>query len=150
MKVFITFSALLIVMCSCLVYRGDLERYNYEQELLKMVAEECAACAALDLDAEEASMGNTVFDRKLAYESAHAHMTYALKKNSTMWKYGDVNLHMEIEFEDDFAGYSAANSADNPTVSVKITASGNDFFHLPFLEKRTISRRSKYELVTDG
>ena len=150
MKIFITFVALLIVMSAFLVYQGDMGRYAYEQELLKAVAEECAAGAALNIDEDEYALGRIVFDREKAYEYADAHMRYALVKNSTMRRYVDVDLDLHLEFEDDSTGYSVGNPREYPNIVVAITADCNDFFRLPFIEKREIRRVAKYELVMES
>lgn len=150
MKIFITFVALLIVMGAFLVYQGDMGRYGYEQELLKAVAEECAAGAALNIDEDEYALGRIVFDREKAYEYADTHMRYAIAKNSTMRRYGKLDLDLRLEFEDDSTGYSIGNPHEYPNIAVSITADCSDFFRLPFVEKRAIRRVAKYELVIES
>ena len=50
MKVFIVFSAIFMMGLTCIVYQGDMNAYMHEQETLKMIAEEAACRAALELD----------------------------------------------------------------------------------------------------
>ena len=56
MKVFIVFSAIFMMGLTCIVYQGDMNVYMHEQETLKMIAEEAACQAALELDEREKSV----------------------------------------------------------------------------------------------
>ena len=67
-----------------------------------------------------------------------------------MRRYGDVDLDLHLEFEDDYTGYSVGNPREYPNIVVAITADCNDFFRLPFIEKREIRRVAKYKLVMES
>ena len=72
MKVFIVFSAIFMMGLTCIVYQGDMNAYMHEQETLKMIAEEAACRAALELDESAYGMGemNMLPNRRWRHMSA--------------------------------------------------------------------------------
>ena len=143
MKVFIVFSALLMMGFTCVIYQGDVNRYMHEQETLKMIAEEAACQAALCLD--DAALGTGV--RKFADNEAEKAAGKCIESGrKQLAGGGEYEIRWEMEYEDDVRGYSRENSLQNPSVTLAVTIKTDDFFRLPFLFKDSITRKSKYEI----
>ena len=121
MKVFIVFSAIFMMGLTCIVYQGDMNAYMHEQETLKMIAEEAACRAALELDESAYGMGEKRFDEYAAESSVAAYVS-------------------------DEHGYSIGNDEEFPAVIVSVRVETDDFFRLPFLHRNSITRKSKYEI----
>lgn len=140
MKVFIVFLGLFVINVSFLSYQGDLGRYTRCQTFLKAVAEECAAGAALYYDEAAYSDGQLRF----CYEEGRAFIGYLVEESKTEMPLPiDSIITWEVYFQDDYLGYE---EEEIPSVTVEITATTKDLFHLPFLEVKQIKRASKYEL----
>lgn len=143
MKVFIVFSAIFMMGLTCIVYQGDMNVYMHEQETLKMIAEEAACQAALELDESAYGMGEKRFDTDAAESSVAAYVDGARK---LLVRGREYSMSFEMIYEDDGHGYSAENEELLPAVSVSVTAETDDFFRLPFLYRNSITRKSKYEI----
>lgn len=146
MKVFIIFFAILILNISLLCYNSDMNRYMKVQAHLKACAEECAAGAALFLDAEAYSRGILVVDET----SAHAYIDFMIKKsmeNSAAYKGGAISASMVLM--DDARGYEEANyykiNRRCPAVVVSLRYEGPDIFRLPFLCVESLERTATYQ-----
>ena len=143
MKIFIVFTALLMMGFTCVIYHGDVNRYMHEQETLKMIAEEAACQAALCLDEEALAEGIIKFAAADAESAAEACIENGRKQLADGKIY---EISWNIAFEDDVAGYDAENTDELPSVEVAVTIKRDDFFRLPFLYKDSVTRKSKYEI----
>lgn len=143
MKVFIVFSALLMMGFTCVIYQGDVNRYMHEQETLKMIAEEAACQAALCLDESALGIGIRKFSDTEAEEAAARCIENG---RNQLAGGGEYEIRWEIGYEDDIRGYSRENSSQNPAVLLSVTIQTEDFFRLPFLFQDSITRKSKYEI----
>jgi len=143
MKVFIVFSAIFMMGLTCIVYQGDINVYMHEQETLKMIAEEAACRAALELDENAYGMGEKRFDTDAAESSVAAYIDDSYKLLVRGSKY---LINFAISYEDDEHGYSFENDEKLPAVTVSVKAETDDFFRLPFLHRNSITRKSKYEI----
>lgn len=153
MKVLIVFFGLLIINISFLTYQGDMGRYVRCQILLKAVAEECAAGAALYFDEAAFSDGHFRFH----YEEGRKYIEYMVEEaKKQMPLPANSIISYEVTFQDDSLGYGsdegeAAGSETEidkgiPSVTVVLTAATCDLFRLPFLSVTEIKRAAKYEL----
>ena len=128
---------------TCVVYQGDVNLYMYEQETLKQITEEAACQGALALSEEEYACGRLVFDKEAADEAVERYIRSGMK----LFAGGnDYNTSFITEYEDDETGYGADNPMHYPTVTVTMTIETDDFFRLPLMERKTITRQSKYEI----
>jgi ABC-type Fe3+ transport system substrate-binding protein len=142
MKVFIVFIALLIVNMTFITYQGDLNRYVQLQTLLKAVAEEAAAGAALYYDEVAYSHGSMVINR----EEGEKYIEYLLTQAGQMLNIGEgESLTAEMEVMDDGSG--AADLGVPPSVTVTLRLTVTDLFRLPFLSREQVVRSAKYELA---
>jgi hypothetical protein len=140
MKVFIVFMGILIINIGFLSYQGDMGRYVRCQNFLKATAEECAAGAALYYDEAAYSGGQLRF----RYDEGRKYIEHILNQtNREMPLPRGSALTYEVAFQDDALGYE---DVDNPSVTVMLTATTEDLFHLPFLKVTSIARTAKYEL----
>jgi len=154
MKVFIVFLGLCIINVSFLTYQGDMGRYARCQTYLKAVAEECAAGAALYYEEEEYSGGRFQFD----YEEGGKYIEYIIDQTEAASPLPDGSvLSYQVDFRDDVCGYDEGSISvypndknedhdGTPSVTVEITASTPDLFHLSFLTVKEIKRAARYEL----
>ena len=135
MKVFIVFLGIFLVDVSFLSYQGDMGRYVRCQAFLKAVAEECAAGAALYYDQDAYSEGHLRFYTR----EGRKYIEYILEesKQEMPLPHGSVIVY-EAVFQDE--------GVEIPSVTVKLTATTEDLFRLPFLEVTEIKRAAKYEL----
>ena len=143
MKVFIVFSAIFMMGLTCIVYQGDMNAYMHEQETLKMIAEEAACRAALELDESAYGMGEKRFDEYAAESSVAAYVSEARRLLAYGGKY---EISFKMSYEDDEHGYSLGNDEEFPAVIVSVRVETDDFFRLPFLHRNSITRKSKYEI----
>lgn len=149
MKVFIVFLGLLIINVSFLVYQGDVEHYAKGQIILKALAEECAAGAALYFEQEEFSNGRLVFNYNEGVKYLE-HILESTVSRSLFLQSG--RLTYEVEFQDDRTGYKDAHGnvissgIGIPSVTVTVLHDTEDIFRLPFIEVCQITRMARYEL----
>ncbi len=149
MKVFIVFIGLLVLFASAMSYQSDLGRYIVLQNDLKALAEESAAGAALYFDELAYAEGELCFNQEEGGQYVDYLVIQFMKEKSI----DDGKLSYEICFQDDLAGYSepawegvSGYKAGIPSVTIRFTYVADDFFRLPFLEVRSVTRMACYEL----
>ena len=130
MKVLLVFMALLSLNLMFLTYQSDMNQYNRQQALLKSVAEECAAGAALFFDEEEFSLGFLKFNR----EESEKYVNHILSQR--------FHEPFQVSYEIDYCEYP---DTQRPGVAVTLTLTGTDWFRLGFLSVKEIKRKAFYE-----
>lgn len=122
MKIFIVFTAFLLVFSMLLVYGADVNGYMLLQKHLKALAEDCAEAGALTIDPASA-----VIDRNKADEAAADILT-----ESKMFKDGSVTVR------------DSAVTKSGRGYSVTLRLDCGELFRLDFLSKKSIERTSEY------
>ncbi len=125
MKIFIVFTAIMMMGLTCVVYQGDMNMYRHEQETLKMIAEEAACQAALCFDEEAYGRGIKRFDKAEAEKTVASYIQAGKKLLAGGKKY---EMTFEISYEDDEHGYNVVAEECLPAVILSVTAKTDDFF----------------------
>ena len=132
MKVFIVFTALVLVFTTAFVFVSDMNGYVQLQKHMKALAEECAAGGALQLEEEPYSDGEIVINITDAQRYAEQ-IIHTSKISSTPLSFGNLSVSVELV------------SPDAITAEVTFTANPEyDIFRLPFLSVKTVSRSALY------
>ena len=122
MKVFIVFAALLMVFSMFLSFETDMNEYMQDQNLLKMLTEDCAEAAALTIDERTGTI-----DREKALKAAEE-----ILRSSSLFPYGKVSID------------SFDISGGGKGCTVYLVLETEDFFRLPFIEIKKMRRMSEY------
>lgn len=143
MKIFFVFLGLMIANVTFLFYQSDFSRYLELQTMLKALAEECAAGAALYYEEEEYSRGFFVIQDIEAVQFVEAQISQA---EGLLSQGEGKSLSYVIDISDDRStDLNRENSS--PSVTVTIRLDTEDIFRLSFLKVDHIIRSSKYELA---
>jgi|GEM_PF-2646439 len=141
MKVLIVFLGLFVIQASFVSYQGDMTRYMARQAELKFMAEECASSAAALWDQEAYGAGEIRFDDEAGREFARDFLDYRIRDME-----GVEDIHLNLTFEDDYAGYQPGSPPGVPAVTATLVLVCEDVFSLPFLSVTSIQRQSRYEI----
>ena len=136
MKVFIVSIGIILMQLTALVFHSDLTAYNNSRYMLKMLAEECAAGSAINVDEDALEFGSIMFNAaSRAYTDelvAYANACYPVFRDGTV----------SVE------SFEANDSAANPYVAVELSYTREtDYFRLPFINVTRITHMSKYEFI---
>ena len=132
MKVFIVFTALVLVFAAAFVYVSDMNSYVQLQRHMKALAEECSAGGALLFTEEAYSDGEIIISQPDAQRFAEQ-IIQTSKISSTPLSFGNLSVSAELV------------SPDAIKATVFYTADpGRDIFRLPFLSVTTVSRSALY------
>ena len=132
MKVFIVFTALVLVFTMAFVFISDMNSYVQLQLHMKALAEECAAGGALRLDEQAYSEGKIIINITDAQRYAEQ-IIQTSKISSTPLSFGDLSVSVSLVSPD----------AITAEVIYK-TDPEYDIFRLPFLSIKTVSRSALY------
>jgi len=139
------FLAMLIVCLSFACYSSDMDAYVRLQDRLKLLAEDCAAGAALAVDAEAYSRGLLVIDET----GARRVCELLLEKASGVPMFSGGSLSYELRVFDDDKGYSGCAgygfAPGLPAAVVTLRFDCGDLFRLQFLELRSAVRTASYQ-----
>lgn len=143
MKIFFVFLGLMIANVTFLSYQSDFSRYLELQTMLKALAEDCAAGAALYYEEEEYSRGFFVIQEEEAIQFVEAQVNQATRLLS---QEAGETLSYEMVIHDD-RSFDLDRETSSPSVMVTIRLDTEDLFRLSFLKVDHIVRSSKYELA---
>lgn len=145
MKTFLVFCAALLLQVSFLAHYSDLNRFALLQKEVKVLAEECASGAALQLDEASYALGRLVIDEGRA--QAFVEEAKERARRSGLLALGG-RLRSELVLFDDEKGYAGCQiyglPPEVPGAAVAVTYEGEDLFRLPFLSLNRLSRRAAY------
>lgn len=145
MKVFLVFIGLFIANVTFIAYEGDMSRYMELQNMLKTLAEDCAAGAALYYDEAAYGEGNMVFNQDEAVEFVETRVEQA--KALLQLSPTEALTYQMIVVDKQYPDPEDPGGA--PSITVTLQLDTEDLFRLSFLTVKQVVRSAKYELA-DG
>ena len=145
MKTFIVFMAFVLIFVSFMCYFSDMSDYIRLQGRLKVLAEDCAAGAALLTDDDLYSRGYLVIDQTAAQELVQTMLEETCRSSVF---FSGCTLTAELVIYDDEKGWFGCSrygiEPGIPCAAATVTCSGRDLFRLPFITRTSCSRTATY------